>query len=83
MDDIAAADATETDSSPNPVAITVIFISSRMFSSITAPKMILASSSADFTNNRRRDIDLVERQVGSAGNVNQNALGALNGRFLQ
>jgi len=43
---VAAADATDTDSLSKPVAITVIFISSVRFSSMTAPKIMFASSSA-------------------------------------
>src|SRR5688500_8454435 len=42
-----AVEATATASLSKPVAITVIFISSVIVSSMTAPKMILASSSAD------------------------------------
>src|SRR6476661_4003349 len=44
---VAAADATDVTSLSQPVAITVIFISSVKVSSITAPKIMFASSSAD------------------------------------
>src|SRR6185369_283564 len=44
---VAAADATDVTSLSKPVAITVIFISSVRVSSITAPKIMFASSSAD------------------------------------
>src|SRR5215208_5926190 len=44
---VAAADATDALSLSKPVAITVILISSVRVSSITAPKIMYASSSAD------------------------------------
>ncbi len=80
---VAAADATDTASLSNPVAITVIFISS--------VKVLIDHCAEDdvcivvsrLTNDRRSSIHFKQRQIRSAGDVDQNTLGALDRRFFQ
>ena len=68
---------------PKPVAMTVMRISSPMLSSITAPKMMLASSCASSWMSVDGVVDLVQRQVGAAGDVDQHALGAADRHVLE
>jgi hypothetical protein len=61
-------------SSSKPVAMTVTRASSPWFSSMTAPKMRLASSWAVFLDQRGGLVDLVQGEVGAAGDVDQDAV---------
>ncbi len=68
---------------PKPVAITVTRTSSPIDSSITAPKMTFAFGSACARDDLGRLVDLEEADVGAAGDVEQDAGGALDRRLEQ
>ena len=66
-----------------PVAMTVMRTSSPAFASMTEPKMMFASGSAASAIRLRRLVDLVQRQVGAAGDVDQDAGGAVDRDVLE
>ena len=68
---------------PKPVAMTVIFTLPFSAGSTTAPKMMLASSSAASWTMRRRLADFDQRQVRPAGDVDDHAARAVHRRALE